>query len=86
MSDLELCCLRVIRIEGPIRLHAVAARIGVISVLDECRSLRQAGLIDIVENGKLDVTNQGRLKFSALHRTKKDTLLARLKARAGWMK
>lgn len=87
MSDLELCCLRVIRIEGPILGKEVARKLGEEwkRVAGPICDLFNAGLVEADSSGYwLDVTPRGRLKFTALHKRKE--LLARLKARAGWRK
>lgn len=91
MTDLELACLRVIRIEGPIGGFALAQRLGLRnhdgaeSLGNSLDELLCQGLIQCDGTGRLwDVTPRGRMKFTALHRPK--TILARLKARAGWRK
>jgi hypothetical protein len=79
----------VIRIEGPILGKDVARRLGEEwkRVAGPICDLFNAGLVSVDYSGYwLDVTPRGRLKFTALHRPKRSTILARLKARAGWRK
>lgn len=88
MTDLELACLWVIRIEGPIHGLAVARRLEADKreVGRAIMDLYDRGLIDTPAGEIMvwDVTPRGRVKFSAMHRPSKKDITARLKARAGW--
>lgn len=87
MTDLQKACLTVIRIEGPIRRREVAWRLEErhVAIHDACVALMEAGCL-FFEKGHWDVTPQGRLRFSQIHRKRpsRSDLVAKLKARGEW--
>lgn len=86
MTDLELACLRVIRIEGPIGSNDLAVRMCTSQMKSEqaAEQLKLRGYLFCLPGHYYDVTPRGRVKFSAMHRPSKKDITARLKARAGW--